>query len=107
MSYVRLATAGLLLILAGYIAADETVLGVCDAAALREKLTLQYNIESRKDTNTEFRAKEACTDHVVIVQRCAVINIQNKKTQRYCFSEDRPTYYEYFDVIEYWGIPTN
>ena len=107
MSYVRLVTAGLILILAGYVSAEEAILGICDAEALREKLTLQYNIESRKDTNTEFRAKEACTDHVVMIQRCAVINIQNKKTQRYCFRKNRPAYYEYFDVIEYWDIPRN
>lgn len=107
MSYVRLVTAGLILILIGYVSAEETALGVCDTTALREKLTLQYNTESRRDTSTEFQAKEACKDHVVTVRRCAVINIQNKKIQRYCFRKDQPAYYEYFDVIEYWGTPTN
>jgi len=96
------------LILAGFfgtVYANEAALGVCDSAVSREKRMAQYNVESREDTNSAFVARLPCTEETVTIQKCAVISVKNQKVQRYCFRSDRPAYYEYFDVIEYWDAP--
>lgn len=81
----------------------ETDLGICDSSAPREKRTLQYNVEARNDREAEFVAKRPCSDDVVVIRSCAVINVQKKKVQRYCYPENRPAHYEFFDIVEYWG----
>lgn len=89
----------------GAVYAEDAALGVCDGSGSREKRAAQYNVESREDTNSAFVAKLPCTEETVTIRKCAVINVRNQKVQRFCFRDDRPAYYEYFDVIEYWDAP--
>jgi hypothetical protein len=105
MNLTRLALVLVLSGLFGAAYAEEAALGICDGAGSREKRTAQYNVESRKDTNLAFVAKLPCADETVAIKKCAVISVGNKKIQRFCFRSDRPAYYEYFDVIEYWDAP--
>ena len=105
MTLTRVAAALILASFFGTVYAEEAAFGVCDGAGSREKRTAQYNVESRKDTNSAFVAKLPCAEAMVSIQKCAVISVRNQKVQRYCFRSDRPAYYEYFDVIEYWDAP--
>lgn len=105
MTLTRVAAALILVGFCGTAYAEEAALGVCDSAVSREKRTAQFNVESRMDTNSAFVAKLPCTEETVTIQKCAVIGVKNQKVQRYCFRSDRPAYYEYFDVIEYWDAP--
>ncbi len=89
----------------GTVYAEDAALGVCDSSGPRVERTAQYNVESRKDTNSAFVAKLPCTEETVVIKTCAVIGVGNKKIQRYCYRSDRPAYYEYFDVIKYWDAP--
>jgi hypothetical protein len=79
---------------------------ICDTKAQREKHTLQYNVDSRHDTDSSFVAQRACSDATITIKRCAIIAVQKKKIQRFCFGTGKPDYYEYFDVLEYWDKPT-
>jgi hypothetical protein len=85
--------------------AQERELGECDASAQREKRSVQYNVESRSDAGSHFSARLPCSTRSVIIKSCAVIATQGKKIQRFCSPPDRPEYYEYMDVVEYWAAP--
>jgi hypothetical protein len=86
--------------------AQDKEQGSCDVSAQREKRTLEYNVEDRNDTDSTFVSKTPCTGEAIAIKRCAVIEVRHKKIQRFCRLPNKPTYFEYFDVVEYWDIAT-
>ena len=79
--------------------------GICDSSGQREKRTAEYNVEARQDTASAFVATLACSEETISIKQCAVIEVKKTKVQRYCYRKDRPVYYEYVDIVEYWDTP--
>ena len=80
--------------------------GICDARSARERHTIRYNVEQRNDSDSFLTVKQTCTKNNVQVKKCAVIVVRNTKVQRWCYPGDRQPYFEFSDVIEYWGAPS-
>lgn len=106
MSRLRLSAVLLYLLCATVSGATDKEDGLCDTSAQRERRTQQYNVESRNDTASTFVAKRPCSDEMIRIKLCALIVVRDQKVQRFCYRSDRPDYYEYFDVVEYWGGPS-
>lgn len=83
----------------------EAQLGNCDSAVQREKRMITFNAESRVDTDTTVAIHKPCSIETITITKCAIIGVLDKKAQHYCFPSDRPAYFEYTNVIEYWESP--
>lgn len=83
--------------------AETREVGICEADGPRAAQSIGYNVEERKDVGDTFIAKLSCSDDVIVIKKCALIEVKNQKVQKFCYPEGRPAYYEYFDTVEYWG----
>lgn len=98
----------LLLCLAPFGAANaaDFAAGICSPRAEREQKTLRYNLEEPvSDADGVLIVKQTCTGNTVRVQKCAIVAVRKSKVQRWCYPPNRQPYFEYSDVIEYWGAP--
>lgn len=83
--------------------AETREVGVCEADGQRAAQSIGYNVEERKDVGDAFVAKLSCSNDVIVIKKCALIKVKNQKVQKFCYPEGSPAYYEYFDIVEYWG----
>src|SRR5258708_26778204 len=74
--------------------------GSCDNSLQRERKTLQFILESRNDTDSDFVAKAPCSDLVLTIRTCSIVGVRGHKVQHYCYLPDKPTYYEYVDQVD-------
>ena len=84
--------------------AEDFQAGSCDNSAQRALKTLQFNLESRNDTDSAFIAKVPCSDAVLTVKTCAIVGVRGHKVQHYCYLPDKPPYYEWLDQVEFWDL---
>ena len=87
-------------------AAQSNSRGSCDASAPREKRSIEFIIETRADTASNFVARRPCTNEQVEIPQCAVVSVHTRKSQHYCIDTGHPDYSEQVSFIEYWEAST-
>jgi hypothetical protein len=98
---MRFSIAFAILLLSSNAAGEVAPVGACDSTGPTEKRAVEFNSESRHDSESEFAATLSCSTEIIRIRHCAIVTIRNQKVQHFCFPDNKPAYYEYSDVIEY------
>jgi len=76
--------------------------GQCEPAQDRASKSLDYIAESRKEGDSSITVSIPCTNEVVVIKKCAVSETRKRDSQRYCYPDGKPAYFELVDTLEFW-----
>jgi hypothetical protein len=99
----------LLVLLASFLRngyAQEAQVGNCELTLTRDKRSVEFIADTRKDSDLTFTAEEPCTNRVLTIKRCAVVTARKINAPRSCFGTGRPDYSEEVGIVEYWESPS-
>jgi hypothetical protein len=75
---------------------------VCESNAGKTSVKIEFKADTLLRSGEKIEVTPACSQEVMTIKKCAVVEVQKKGRQKYCFPEGRPAYFDIYDVIEYY-----